>query len=430
MKKKSGIFNELAKMTLLPLLLLSLVCSVVGCVCVYVSLTEEVKHELKYLSGIMVSNYDSIYPGDYSMYESGEYTIITKGDAILNADYQYIDSMKKITGVDFTLFYKDLRVVTTLYNDENTRLIGTVANPSIYKTVVKQQSRAFYRNVDIFGNKYYCFYEPTFNKDGTCIGMLAAVMPTSRVTRMILQAIVPFLLVAVLSVFLALLWVRNHAKKFTQVIQKLSGNFGKIASGTLSNTVSPELLARKDEFGSMAHSIVDMQASLRAYVEQDMLTKLFNRRFGHQRLIQAFDKFHGTNSTLSVALGDIDFFKKFNDTYGHDCGDIVLTTTAELLQHHVKDYGFACRWGGEEFLIVLNKGTYEEHVRLMESLIRVIANNRINYEEQELLVTMTFGLIDTATCSNVESVLREVDTLLYEGKLAGRNRLVTVTSKT
>ena len=424
--KKSGIFKELAKMTILPLLLLSFICSVVGSICVSTSLADEVNHELEHLADIMVSHLDTEYPGDYSVYKSEDELLFTKGDTILNANYTSIDSMKAMTQVEFSLFYEDMRIITTLCNGEGSRIIGSRANPRIVEDVMQSNSRAFYRNVDIFGIRYYCFYEPLCNSDGSCVGMLAAVMPAKRVQAMIGKRLIPFLLISILSVFLAFLWVGIHTKKMTKVIQKLSDNFERIASGELSNTVSPELLARKDEFGDMAHSIVDMQSSLRTLVEHDMLTGLFNRRFGHQRLNNAFEKYHNTSTTLSVALGDIDFFKKFNDTYGHDCGDVVLSTTASLIQHHVKDFGFCCRWGGEEFLIVLSKGSYEEHETLMEALISVIAGNQIVYEEQELHVTMTFGLINTCDCDSVETILREVDELLYEGKEAERNCLVKV----
>jgi diguanylate cyclase (GGDEF)-like protein len=139
---------------------------------------------------------------------------------------------------------------------------------------------------------------------------------------------------------------------------------------------------------------------------------------------------HETNGkhTLSVALGDIDFFKKFNDTYGHDCGDVVLCATAQLLQDQVKEYGFCCRWGGEEFLIVLTKGTLHEHTVLLERLLTVISSNQITYQENTLSVSMTFGLMDAAGCTDVDDVLCHVDELLYEGKNSGRNRLVTASA--
>lgn len=424
MKNKSGISKILARMTILPLLLLGFICSAVGSLCVSNALADEVRNELETLADIAASDLDAMYPGEYSLYTSDEEMLFTKGDTILNGNHDYLDSRKKLTNVDYSLIYGDVRVITTLRDNSDERLVGTYINPTIKEEVISKESNAFFRNVDIFGNRYYCFYKPIYNSDDSCVGMLAAVMPTRRVTQKIMRAIIPFIAITILSVILSYFWSLTHARQLTNVTQQLSSNFDKIAGGSLSNTVSPELLSRKDEFGDMAHSIVDMQASLRSLVEQDALTKLYNRRFGQKRLITAFDRMKDSKSPLSVALGDIDFFKKFNDTYGHDCGDVILSSIAQFLQSFVKDCGFCCRWGGEEFLIVLTVKSYEEHHQVMEDLVRAIADNRITYEDMELSVTMTFGLVDATTCDNVETILRRIDELLYTGKEGGRNRLV------
>jgi diguanylate cyclase (GGDEF)-like protein len=167
-----------------------------------------------------------------------------------------------------------------------------------------------------------------------------------------------------------------------------------------------------------------MQAALRVLVERDALTGLFNRRFGQKRLKQAMEKAHESGQALSIALGDIDFFKKFNDTYGHDCGDNVLSQTSATLRDSIKEYGFVSRWGGEEFLVVLNKGNFDEHKELMQSVIKKIDSNHIRYHSSDLTVSITFGLIDATRCKNMDEALTKVDKLLYKGKEEGRNRLV------
>jgi diguanylate cyclase (GGDEF)-like protein len=212
--------------------------------------------------------------------------------------------------------------------------------------------------------------------------------------------------------------------QLTAAAGKLAQSLEQIADGTLSNTVPADLLARKDEFGTLAHAVVDMQAALRVLVERDALTGLFNRRFGQKRLKHAMEKSHETGQTLSIALGDIDFFKKFNDTYGHDCGDNVLSRTSATLRDSIKEYGFVSRWGGEEFLVVLNKGNFEEHKELMQSVIKKIDSNHIRYHSSDLTVSITFGLIDATKCKNMDEALTKVDKLLYKGKEEGRNRLV------
>jgi diguanylate cyclase (GGDEF)-like protein len=427
MKKKSGIFRFLAQTTILPLVLSGIVCCIFGAVCISATVADDAKEELSHLAKVAVSDFDRLYPGDYAMYESDEDQLYTKGDTILNLNYSYIDSLKEQTQIDYTLFYQDTRVLTTLYTPEDERMIGSKANPKIAEAVITNKTSVFYRNVELFDVRYYCYYEPIYNSDGTCVGMLAALMPASRLYRHMWRSVLPLCGIVLLTILIAYIWSYRRSAHLIQATQKLSASLERIAGGNLSNTVPAELLARKDEFGALAHSVVDMQASLRVLVERDALTGLFNRRFGQKRLRSALEKAHDSGATLSVPLGDIDHFKNFNDTYGHDCGDLVLSTTAQLLQDHVKDYGFCSRWGGEEFLVVLNTGTYEEHRALMQSLIETVTANQITYKEHEFSVSMTFGLIDAAPCADIDELLREVDRLLYEGKEAGRNCLVTQT---
>jgi diguanylate cyclase (GGDEF)-like protein len=424
MNKKSGIFRFLAQTTILPLVLSGIICCIMGAVCISATVADDAREELEHLAKVAVSDFDRLYPGDYAMYEGDEDQLYTKGDTILNLNYTYIDSLKENTQAEYTLFYQDTRVITTLYNTENERMIGSKANPKIVEAVEKNKASVFYRKVELFNVRYYCYYEPIYNSDGSCTGMLAVLMPVDRLYRHIRRAVLPLCAFILLTVLLAYFWSYRRSAQLTIATQKLTASLTRIADGTLSNTVPADLLARKDEFGALAHTVVDMQASLRVLVERDALTGLYNRRFGQKRLLSVLEKSRQPGTALSIALGDIDFFKNVNDTYGHDCGDFVLSTTSQLLQEQVKDYGFCSRWGGEEFLVVLNTGTFSQHQELMQSLLEKIAANQISYKEQELSLTMTFGLLDASNCTDIDEALSTVDRLLYEGKEAGRNRLV------
>lgn len=425
-KNHSGISHALAKMTVLPLLLFGIFTMLFSFFWIQSSMEAEVHSELESIADTAILAYDGLYPGDYGRYGDENDLLFTKGDTILNSNYNFMDSLKESTGIDFTLFYGNVRVITTLCSDGGDRIVGTFANEQIVADVIDQNASAFYTNVDIFGKSYYCYYAPLFNSDGTCIGMLAAVMPSAQVRVLIVKATLPIFALTLVAAILAGIWSFSYSKQLVAVIQKLTGAFEKVSKGKFSNTVPAELLSRKDEFGSMSHSLVDMQASLRTLVEQDMLTGLHNRRFGQQKLDYVIENTRGTNRGFSIALGDIDFFKKFNDTYGHNCGDYVLKSVASIMKDTVKDHGYCVRWGGEEFLIVFTNGTYEDHRTVMQSLIENIRNHRMEYEGQTLAVTMTFGLIDASDYESSDAMTSKVDELLYHGKQNGRNRLVTL----
>lgn len=424
-KSKSGISSILARMTILPLILFSVIITIFEFFHISSSMATEVENELHNLAKSTVNCLDAMYPGDYSMYKNEDSILVTKGEFIINQNYSLIDAQKESTSVDFTLFYNDMRIITTICDAEGNRLIGTPANSQIVSDVINSNTSHFYTNIKINNTSYYCYYYPLDNSDGSCIGMIGAVMPAQRVNILILKATLPILVVAIFAILITLFWARKYSKNFINVIQNLSVSLNETSNGKLSNTISPSLLARKDEFGTMAHSIIDMQKALRVLVEQDMLTGLSNRRCGQEKLDKIFNKAKGDKTHFSLALGDIDFFKKFNDSYGHDCGDIVLREVSRLMQDHLKDYGQCVRWGGEEFLIIFTYGSFEKHKMLMQELLQKIENNSLSYIAESLHVTMTFGLIDVFDYSSSDEAVKEVDNLLYYGKEHGRNRLVT-----
>lgn len=418
-----GIGRSLARMTVLPILILGIIISVFGIFWVKSSIEKEIHLALISQANLAVEAFDALYPGDYTINTSGEELIVTKGDTILNYDYEFLDSLKKASETDYTIFLGNLRVLTTLESD-GTRLTGTECNSIVYEEVFKGEKSHFYKNVNVLGNNFYAYYAPLYNSDGSCVGMIAAVKPDLGVRRLVLHAVMPLTLIIVFTALLAMLGTFHYARDIRKNIVKLNGTFAKVANGTMSNTVPPELLSRKDEFGEMAHSVIDMQASLRKLVDEDMLTGISNRRSGQLRLQQAINSMNEAEG-FCLALGDIDFFKKFNDNYGHDCGDLVLQQISMILKQQVKDYGVCARWGGEEFLIIFSRGSFEECKDIMEHTLEVIRTHQVNYDNQVLSVTMTFGLINTAGMKNADEMVKRVDELLYYGKEHGRNRLVT-----
>ncbi len=135
-----------------------------------------------------------------------------------------------------------------------------------------------------------------------------------------------------------------------------------------------------------------------------------------------------------VIMGDIDDFKKINDAYGHDCGDAVLKEVANLLSANVKEEDLICRWGGEEFLVIMH-GKKQECVDVIQNLLIQINANRVHSEGYIVKVTMTFGLAFCGELTEVEktrSVSDKIDALariaderLYQGKNSGKNKLVS-----
>ena len=138
---------------------------------------------------------------------------------------------------------------------------------------------------------------------------------------------------------------------------------------------------------------------------------------------------------MSIAIGDIDHFKKINDTYGHDAGDEVLKSLAKLFDDYMSEFGIAIRWGGEEFLFVFDDVNLDDAFVALDRLRLKISTLEILWKGERIPVTMTFGLTDINvmlsskdTDSDIENRIHEAigdaDKKLYMGKESGRNKVV------
>ena len=154
----------------------------------------------------------------------------------------------------------------------------------------------------------------------------------------------------------------------------------------------------------------------------DPLTSLPNRR-AMLDVIEAFQRAE-PGSIFSVAIADIDFFKKINDTYGHNCGDHTLRELAKLfLMYAGQDYK-VCRWGGEEFFFFLPNLNLDQAGIKMIDLHTAVGKLPMRYEGKDYAITVTIGLEEYDFQSSLEQILDRADRKLYMGKVGGRDRVV------
>jgi len=163
---------------------------------------------------------------------------------------------------------------------------------------------------------------------------------------------------------------------------------------------------------------------LRAAALTDVLTELPNRRYAIMRLEQEWAESVRMNRPLSVVMVDIDHFKRINDTYGHDVGDVVLKQTAAVLRARTRRGDVVCRLGGEEFLVINVNSTLDQAILCAERLRSSVAANVIRCEGFEGAVTVSLGcaekMIDT---KDIDDLLKSADESVYEAKSGGRNTI-------
>jgi diguanylate cyclase (GGDEF)-like protein len=174
--------------------------------------------------------------------------------------------------------------------------------------------------------------------------------------------------------------------------------------------------------------VESLRAQLQEQAIRDPLTGLFNRRFFSETLEKETAQAVRDNSPLSFIILDIDFFKKINDTYGHKCGDFVLQTFSKFLSDNIRSGDLLCRFGGEEFVILMPNASTESAYERAEVLRKQFEVMNFDFENQNIKSTFSAGVATFPNHSaSSEAVLSLADQALYQSKANGRNR-VTVYS--
>lgn len=158
----------------------------------------------------------------------------------------------------------------------------------------------------------------------------------------------------------------------------------------------------------------------------DSLTRLFNRRYLEVSIVRELHRVARSNSSLGVILFDVDHFKRFNDTWGHDAGDAVLKAMGELLQESIRESDIACRYGGEEFLIIMPDASFEDTKKRAQQLKTQIKHLNVQVRYQQLeSITVSMGVACFPAHGNTyEVLLHTADDALYRAKQQGRDRIV------
>ena len=168
-------------------------------------------------------------------------------------------------------------------------------------------------------------------------------------------------------------------------------------------------------------------ASLMEMSSTDMMTHLRLKYFFFNQLTEAIDQAFEKDENIAVLMFDIDFFKKFNDTYGHECGDFVLISVANLIKSSLRETDIASRYGGEEFTVLLRQGKKNEAMKVAERIRKKIQDYDFVYNEQHLHVTVSGGVSvfdkKTNPVQLPNDFVNQADTGLYISKESGRNRV-------
>lgn len=197
--------------------------------------------------------------------------------------------------------------------------------------------------------------------------------------------------------------------------------------------MNKQLVLAKIHLENLTKELEEKNAFLDNLANLDGLTGAYNHRYFQNSLDQEISRCMRNNSSISILLLDIDHFKKFNDTYGHQVGDFVLTEFAAILRDNVRKYDIVARYGGEEFVVLLPETELDEAMGVAEKLRSCIEEADFDDNNETYNVTSSFGVTSAipATEDNFskDTFINKADQALYEAKEKGRNRVASYSPK-
>ena len=195
---------------------------------------------------------------------------------------------------------------------------------------------------------------------------------------------------------------------------------------TLRKQAEAELRETNRTLALQLQEIELLQKELKAQALHDPLTGLYNRRYLNEMLDKEFNRVLRADGHLSLVVMDIDLFKNVNDTFGHKTGDYVLIAIAKYLESSVRVSDFCCRYGGEEFVLVMPTASIEIAAERAENLRKTLEDLQFNDGEKQIRLTASFGIATYPHhAQNIDDLLSRADQALYLSKQSGRNKVTT-----
>jgi len=224
--------------------------------------------------------------------------------------------------------------------------------------------------------------------------------------------------------------LRNVAKEILGVLFFYSERdeaYNEFDEESIRQAESKHLIsARVAEQYALYLANIRMRMELQMQVTRDPLTNLYNRRYMEESLANEVRRVARKRASLGILMIDVDHFKTFNDTHGHEAGDVILQELSALFQKNIRGGDIACRYGGEEFLLILPDTTLEIASQRANELLKRVREMRVTYQQQhDYTITVSIGVAAAPEHGqDVHGLVNAADTALYYAKNSGRNQVV------
>ena len=224
--------------------------------------------------------------------------------------------------------------------------------------------------------------------------------------------------------------IRKTYSKDELCILALSGNNDDEVSALFLKHGANDYIKKpfsKEEFSCRVNNSIEALENIQTimnYANRDYLTGLYNRRYFYSTMGEYLEDVKLSGEQFAVAMIDIDHFKKVNDTYGHDIGDKVIITLADILRSSTSPRDIVSRFGGEEFCIVLKNINRYSAEDILKRIHTEVANYSLQIDHEKVITfTISIGGVLYQEGESLDDAINEADMLLYKAKKEGRNRL-------
>ena len=189
-----------------------------------------------------------------------------------------------------------------------------------------------------------------------------------------------------------------------------------------------DLQGHSEDVKRLQKRVQELEAELKKAKEEakiDFLTQLYNKRALDEFLRLKEGEFERYGRNFSIVMFDLDYFKKVNDTYGHEAGDVILRSFAQILKQDSRDVDIVGRYGGEEFMAILSETDTEGAVVYAKKVNAHVQRAKFIYKGKRIPITVSAGVAERKQCVSLEDTIEKADANLYKAKKAGRNHVVS-----
>ena len=416
---KKNLKTELAIITLIPVLLTGIIMTIFAVITVKDSTESEIFSTLdgvcSQANNILALEADGSYEfHDGILYSNGRDISYVMND---------LDKLKQNFNVEVSVFLGNTRVQTTICDSNCHRIIGSTQDNSNILSSVYSGKKYVSRNVDIHGTKYFGVYIPLYDNGHIC-GMIFSGLSSSNYASAVNKLYYKIVLFMLITVVVIGALVISISGKIAAMLSEIKNYLSDLATKQTSDiSISSDILKRQDEIGDLSRYAICSGEQIREIMGTDPLTKLLNRRTGIQYMEKLRENALSHNEPFTVVIFDIDYFKRVNDTFGHEMGDEVLVKVSNEFRNICAEIGYAIRWGGEEFVAAFSLSP-DTVYNLLLSFTDTLADIPFVCDNTLFHITITAGIAQFHDSILVEELVDEADHKLYIGKNEGRNRIV------